>query len=617
MTLEEFLKIQDEKRLGKNKKKGFLKTMVKAQLSMLKKQWQISKLFFVLQLIESVIDGVVPVISVYLSKFLVEKLLEKDWYGTLSVMSIILALNICNYIAGELISYSKSKQSRTMNDALSLEFTLKKANMDLELKENPVVSEVEACARYGTGSMGATGIMKSAFELISLSISLVSIMYLLVSVHFWILAMILVIVVLQAWITYKSIKWQNQIWETDESIGRERNYATSLLGDRVTAQEGNINSLIPWILKKEEDARIRSLKLFEEEEKFNRKTSAKSFSIQTVQNIILYLYMTFQVIFNGVTYADYTMSLAAVNKLSSTVSSIVNLFIDFGGKAERLQYYFEYMSLENKIRKDKPEDLHFDNATQNGIIDFKNVSFKYTGLDHYVLKHINLHIERQKFYVIVGPNGAGKSTFIKLLARLYDPNEGEITIGEKDIKLYNYREYHSLFSAIMQDYKIFDYSVAENVALDQYEDTDKCRNRVLQCLETAGISEKILSLENGIDTRLGRAFDDNGVYLSGGETQKVVFARVLYRNSDIIILDEPSSALDAFAENNLLEVFLKGTKGKTVFYISHRLSAAKYADKVIFINNGIVEGFDNHNNLLTNCPNYAEMYNAQARHYIT
>ena len=292
-------------------------------------------------------------------------------------------------------------------------------------------------------------------------------MYLLVSVHFWILAMILVIVALQAWITYKSIKWQNQIWETDESIGRERNYATSLLGDRVTAQEGNINSLIPWILKKEEDARIRSLKLFEEEEKFNRKTSAKSFSIQTVQNIILYLYMTFQVIFNGVTYADYTMSLAAVNKLSSTVSSIVNLFIDFGGKAERLQYYFEYMSLENKIRKDKPEDLHFDNATQNGIIDFKNVSFKYTGLDHYVLKHINLHIERQKFYVIVGPNGAGKSTFIKLLARLYDPNEGEITIGEKDIKLYNYREYHSLFSAIMQDYKIFDYSVAENVALDQ------------------------------------------------------------------------------------------------------------------------------------------------------
>ena len=171
MTLEEFLKIQDEKRLGKNKKKGFLKTMVKAQLSMLKKQWQISKLFFVLQLIESVIDGVVPVISVYLSKFLVEKLLEKDWYGTLSVMSI------CNYIAGELISYSKSKQSRTMNDALSLEFTLKKANMDLELKENPVVSEVEACARYGTGSMGATGIMKSAFELISLSISLVSIKY--------------------------------------------------------------------------------------------------------------------------------------------------------------------------------------------------------------------------------------------------------------------------------------------------------------------------------------------------------------------------------------------------------------------------------------------------------
>lgn len=151
--------------------------------------------------------------------------------------------------------------------------------------------------------------------------------------------------------------------------------------------------------------------------------------------------------------------------------------------------------------------------------------------------------------------------------------------------------------------------------MDKYEDTPECRCRVLQCLETAGIKDKILSLEKGIDTRLGRAFDDSGVYLSGGETQKVAFARVLYRDSDIIILDEPSSALDVFAENNLLEVFLKGTKGKTVFYISHRLSAAKYADKVIFIKDGVVEGFDSHNNLIENCPNYKDMYDAQAKHY--
>lgn len=188
-------------------------------------------------------------------------------------------------------------------------------------------------------------------------------------------------------------------------------------------------------------------------------------------------------------------------------------------------------------------------------------------------------------------------------------------LNGKNIKQYNYQNYHDLFSAIMQNYKIFDYTVGENVALDKYEDTPECRDRVWRCLETAGIKDKIMSLEKEIDTRLGRAFDDTGVYLSGGETQKVAFARVLYRDSDIVILDEPSSALDSFAENNLLEVFLNGTKGRTVFYISHRLSAAKYADKVIFIKDGVMEGFDSHSNLMKNCQNYQDMYNAQAKHY--
>ena len=615
MKLDEFLTLQKEKKKSGRKTKGFLKTMIKAQLSMLKKQWQINKLVFLLQLSEAVIDGIVPSISVYLSKFLVEKLLAKDWNGTLAVLCGILLLNVFSYVIREAISYGMKKSKRSLYEQFSLEFTLKKANMDLEMKENPVVAEVESYASYGIGSMGAVGIMQSAFEFISLIISLFSVMYLLVSVDVWVITVVIAIAVLQAFVTYKSVKWQNKVWKTDNNIGREKNYANSLLGDRVTAQEGNINPLIPWILQKEENARKRSLKLFDEEQKFSRRTNAISFSIKTVQDIILYLYMTARVIFSNLSYADYTMSIGAVKKLGSTVSSMVNLFIDFGDKAECLQYYIEYMSLENKIRIDKPGDIYFDEKTKNGVIDFKNVSFRYNGLESDVLKHINLHIERQKFYVIVGPNGAGKSTFIKLLARLYDPSEGEIAIGDKNIQLYNYQSYHDLFSAIMQNYKIFDYTVGENVALDKYEDTPECRCRVLQCLETAGIKDKILSLEKGIDTRLGRAFDDSGVYLSGGETQKVAFARVLYRDSDIIILDEPSSALDAFAENNLLEVFLKGTKGKTVFYISHRLSAAKYADKVIFIKDGVVEGFDSHNNLIENCPDYKDIYDAQAKHY--
>lgn len=361
---------------------------------MLKKQRQINKLFFILQLAEAVIDGIVPSISVYLSKFLVEKLLDKDWHGTLLMLGSILSLNIFNYAIHELISYSMRKNKRSIYEQFSLEFTLKKANMDLEMKENPTVSEVESCASYGIGSMGAVGVMQSAFELISLMISLISVLYLLVSVDTWIIAVVIAIAALQAFVTYKSVKWQNKVWKKDKNIGREKNYASSLLGDRVTVQEGNINPLIPWILKKEENARNRSLKLFAEEQRFKRRTDEISFSIKTIQDVILYLYMTSRVVFSNLSYADYTMSIGAVKKLGSTVSAMVNLFIDFGDKADRLQYYFEYMSLENKIRIDKPEDLYFDDNTKNGVIDFNDVSFRYNGLDHDVLKHVNLRIER-------------------------------------------------------------------------------------------------------------------------------------------------------------------------------------------------------------------------------
>ena len=233
----------------------------------------------------------------------------------------------------------------------------------------------------------------------------------------------------------------------------------------------------------------------------------------------------------------------------------------------------------------------------------------------YANQDINFSVAKGEVHTLLGENGAGKSTFINLMMRLYDVSSGEITLGGSNIKQYNYEDYRGIFGTVFQNYRSFEFTIAENVALNEFEDTDECRAEVEYRLGEAGLIEKINSLPHRTMTMLGKLFDAEGTRLSGGELQKLALAKALYRDPKIVILDEPTSALDAFAEDDLIQTFGKAARGKTVFYISHRLSVAKYADKVIFIDGNTVSGFDSHERLMQTNRRYTEMYEAQAKHY--
>ncbi|MDE6579077.1 MAG: ABC transporter ATP-binding protein/permease, partial [Ruminiclostridium sp.] len=229
-----------------------------------------------------------------------------------------------------------------------------------------------------------------------------------------------------------------------------------------------------------------------------------------------------------------------------------------------------------------------------------------------VLKGVNVTLKQGEHLSVVGLNGAGKTTFVKLLCRLYDPTEGEILLDGVNIKEYDYNEYMNLFSPVFQDFKLFAFSIKENIVLD-----DDCSDEKLSGLiEQVGLGDKIASLEKGTETMLFKSFDENGIEPSGGEQQKMAIARALYKKAPVVILDEPTAALDPVAEYDIYRQFDSLVGGKTAIYISHRLSSCKFCDRIAVFSEGVIKEYGTHDELvLINNGIYAEMFKAQAKYY--
>ncbi len=245
-------------------------------------------------------------------------------------------------------------------------------------------------------------------------------------------------------------------------------------------------------------------------------------------------------------------------------------------------------------------------------LKLNNVSFAY-GKEQDTLHQVNLSVSAGEKIAIVGYNGAGKSTLIKLLLRLYDVKEGSIRLNGRDIRDYDPKYYRSLFATIFQDYKIFASSVADNVKMDIAEESD--RGEIERALFLSGFSERLHALSNGMDTRMTREFEEDGVNLSGGEAQKVAIARTFYRRHPIIILDEPSSALDPISEYQLNQTMLHAAKDKTVLFISHRLSSTVLADRIYMLEKGRIIESGSHKELMDLGGKYAQMFRLQAERY--
>jgi ATP-binding cassette subfamily B protein len=273
-----------------------------------------------------------------------------------------------------------------------------------------------------------------------------------------------------------------------------------------------------------------------------------------------------------------------------------------------------FISYEKKIKSTKNLPVPREPKT----LELKNVSFGYTEKDGYILHDICLTIRPDQKIALVGYNGAGKTTLIKLIMRLYDPSEGEILYNGINIKDYNINEYREMIGTVFQDFKIFATTVGYNVVLD-YKDADTITRQekdVREALKFSGFEEKLDSLPQDLLTELTTEFEEDGVDLSGGESQKLAIARAFYKDAHLVILDEPSSALDPIAEYQLNEAMLQAVDNRTVIFISHRLSTTRNADRIIMLEQGRIIEEGTHEELIHLQEKYATMWKVQAGKYV-
>lgn len=329
-----------------------------------------------------------------------------------------------------------------------------------------------------------------------------------------------------------------------------------------------------------------------------------------LRNGVAYVYLISLVLNGEISVSAFLLYFSAVGGFTEWISGILKGFSELHRQCIDISTDIEVINYPEPFKFEEGENIPESNGKYE--IELKNVSYKYPEAEDYTLIDINLTLHAGEKLAVVGVNGAGKTTLVKLLCGFLDPTEGIVTVNGKNVKSLNRREYYKLFSAVFQKFATLPCTVAANVAQTE-ENIDM--NRVRSCIERAGLTDKIESLENKYETKLNRSVHEDAAELSGGEQQRLMLARALYRNAPVIVLDEPTAALDPIAEADLYSKYNDMTKGRSSVYISHRLASTRFCDRIILIDGSRIAEVGTHDELLKRGGKYAEMFSVQSKYY--
>jgi ABC-type multidrug transport system fused ATPase/permease subunit len=596
----------------KDMKKGY--NIVQNIIHLLGMVYKHYKIVFLFILLEMFCNGLLPLFGLYLPKLAVELVLENQGLNhalfTLGGFAIIYVLLQCINSVASQGKYPFQNAMRHVYTELCFYKTFECDYTMMESSTGQTWYEKARSVLEGGGS-APTQMLNSVASLISGLISFVFIFGIISNLSLYILALLVLLSAANYFLDSFALRYEKSQRDATADLRKKTSYMERSMSDIGAAKDIRIYHF-PLLFSSINQSLLRRMFIIYKkiQNRYFLSGSLKML-ITLCRDGVAYAYCIKQVINGIITVPNFILYMGAIASFSAWMNGIVSNVLTLKRENPRmndLRTFFEYI---NKFDPEKPFPI---SAIMHPIeIEFKNVSFQYTDDTPKILDQLSFHIHANEKVALVGVNGAGKTTIVKLLCGFYKTTEGEILINGYNINLFKRADLYTLFSAVFQEICILPLTVGENITFGDVNESDE--KKLLQCLEIAGIKDEIMKTDKKLATPMLKAIDENGIILSGGQQQKLLLARALYKDAPILILDEPTAALDPIAESEVYEKFHEVTKNKTAIYISHRLASTRFCDTIFMLKGGRIIESGSHKDLIAKNGEYAYMYNIQSHYY--
>lgn len=593
-----------------------------------KLMWESAPFLLILMVFLCMLDGVLPVFSAYVSRDLLNAIaalltqhvaLPDTFSGVISVFKGVLwlfffefLLTFLRRVVSRLDGVVSTLAGELVSNHIKMKIIEKAKTVDQSSFDRPEFYEKLENANREAG-MRPIGIITSTFSVVSASISVVSFIVVLGGLSPWAPVLMILASLPTAAVNY--IYRNRNFWylRHHSKERRELNYYASVLTNKDLVKEVKVLGLGDTFIHKYENVFVRYFKGIRSLVVREGVTQTIVSLATALVNFALFAYIAYNVVFNDGQIGDYSLYTGALTSIGGYVTTLVNATARIYEGTLFVDNMMTFMKEEPKIVSLLPEGRTIEVGKEH-TLELRGVSFSYPGSDREVIRDVNLTLRSGESTVLVGLNGAGKTTLIKLIMRLYDPTRGEILLDGRDIREYKPEEYYNLFGIIFQDFAKFAVSARENIEFGDISSAHSAE-RVAQACRDGGAEEFVGELPLKLETPLTRMFEDSGIELSGGQWQKLSIARAFYKNSDILILDEPTASLDPLAEADVFERFTTLSEGKIAIFISHRLSGAVEADNIIVLEHGTIVEHGSHSELMAQGGKYFHLFSTQAKRY--
>lgn len=486
--------------------------------------------------------------------------------------------------------------------------------MEYEMLETPdMLDRLQRAKRAtGGGNDGVQGFMRDIYTMMLQFICIIAAVSIISTLSPWIVIVIIVLSLIQfEYFDYIRIKDKEVMWDAMAGNWRKLEYMSTVSTDFSYAKDIRLYGMRKWLGIKQKEVNADELRRWKQSRQYWIYNTIFSSGYALVLMAVVFGWLIYDVLVNDLSIGNFILYSGSALTFAGNIWQFLQSLGSMRVRSSHLDDFRSFMDIPHPDEGKKTVPVP---KADKYVFKFENVSFKYKGQDKYALKGLNMTLEAGQKLAVVGLNGAGKTTFIKLLLRLYDVTEGSILCNGIDIREFDRAEYYRLFAPAFQEVEVFAFKLSENVSMRTDDETDKSLTE--QYLRDAGMGEKLDGLPSGMDTELLKVLYDDGVDLSGGEKQKLALARALYKNAPIVVLDEPTAALDALAEYRLYQSFDGMIGSRTAVYISHRLSSTRFCDNIAMFVAGEMVEYGTHEELLEKNGAYAEMFRVQAQYYV-